>query len=107
MYDKIEDTESLLIAVRAKKQAVEAEKRAGDNIYKVLIYFDKLYGAMNEQEQRQIMEALISEIQIYEERRPNGQWLKSIKFRLPIIEEDMNVSLDNEEQDETVVLLSK
>lgn len=42
------------------------------------------------------MEALISEIQIYEERQPNGQWLKSIKFRLPIIEEDMNLSLDND-----------
>lgn len=50
MYDKIEDTESLLIAARAKKQAVEAE-------------------------------------------------------RLPIIEEDMNISLDNEEQVETVVLM--
>ena len=53
------------------------------------------------------MESLISEIQIYPERQPNGQWLKSIKFRLPIIEEDMNISLDNEQQVETVVLLEK
>ena len=36
-----------------------------------------------------------------------GKWLKSIKFRLPIIEEDMNISLDNEQQVETVVLLSR
>lgn len=36
------------------------------------------------------MEALISEIQIYEDRQPNGQWLKSIKFRLPIIEVTMD-----------------
>ena len=107
MYDKIEDTESLLIAARAKKQAIEAEKLTGDNIYKVLIYFEKLYGVMNEAEQRQLIEALISEIQIYPERQPNGQWLKSIKFKLPIIEEDMSISLDNEEQVETVVLLSK
>lgn len=105
MYDKIEDTESLLIAVRAKKQAVEAEKLTGDNIYKVLIYFDKLYDAMNGQEQRQILEALISEISIYEERRPNGQWLKSIKFRLPIIEEDMSLSLDNDTQAEVVIMM--
>ena len=107
MYDKIEDTESLLIAARAKKQAVEAEKLTGDNIYKVLIYFEKLYGVMNDVERRQLIEALISEIQIYPERQPNGQWLKSIKFKLPIIEEDMSISLDNEEQVETVVLLSK
>lgn len=98
MYDKIEDTESLLIAARAKKQAIEAEKLTGDNIYKVLIYFEKLYGVMNEMERRQLIEALISEIQIYPERQANGQWLKSIKFKLPIIEEDMSISLDNEEQ---------
>ena len=62
---------------------------------------------MSEQEKRQIMEALISEIQIYEERQPNGQWLKSIKFKLPIIEEDMSLSLDNDTQVETVALLSR
>ena len=107
MYDKIEDTENLLITARAKKMAIEAEKLTGDNIYKVLIYFDKLYAVMSEQEKRQIMEALISEIQIYEERQPNGQWLKSIKFKLPIIEEDMSLSLDNDSQVETVVLLSR
>lgn len=88
MYDKIEDVKSQLIAARAKKTAIEAEKITGDNIYKVLIYFDKLYSAMNEEERRQLMETLIAEIQIYEERQPNGQWLKSIKFKLPIIEED-------------------
>ena len=48
--------------------SIEAEKLTGDNIYKVLIYFDKLYSVMNEQEKRQIMESLISEIQIYPER---------------------------------------
>ena len=53
------------------------------------------------------MEALISEIQIYPERQPNGQWLKSIKFKLPIIEEDMSLSLDNDAQAETVVLMSR
>lgn len=107
MYDKIEDTENLLIAARAKKMSIEAEKLTGDNIYKVLIYFDKLYSVMNEQEKRQIMESLISEIQIYPERQPNGQWLKSIKFKLPIIEEDMNISLDNNSHVETVCLMEK
>ena len=106
MYDKIEDAESLLIAARAKKQAVEAEKLTGDNIYKVLICFEKLYGVMNDVERRQLIEALISEIQIYPERQPNGQWLKSIKFKLPIIEEDMSISLDNKEQAETLVRLT-
>ena len=101
MYDKIEDMETQLIETRAKKQAVEAEKLMGDNIYKVLIYFEKLYTVMNEIERRQLMEALISEIQIYENRQPNGQWLKSIKFRFPIIEEDMDLSLDKNNHEGT------
>ena len=107
MYDRIEEIESQLITARAKKQAIEAEKLTGDNIYKILIYFEKLYAVMNEVERRQLIEALISEIQIYEERQPNGQWLKSIKFRLPIIEQDMDLSLDNDNHMETVMLLGR
>ncbi|MBP0965011.1 MAG: recombinase family protein [Oscillospiraceae bacterium] len=107
MYDKIEGIENQLIAARAKKQSIEAEKLTSDNIYKVLIYFEKLYAVMNESERRQLIEALVSEIQIYEERQPNGQWIKSIKFKLPIIEEDMDICLDNDEHVECVCLLSK
>jgi site-specific DNA recombinase len=53
------------------------------------------------------MESLIDEIQIYEERQPNGQWLKSIRFKLPIIDDDMSLSLDNDSHIETVVLLTR
>mgnify|MGYP007005737779 CR=1 FL=1 len=71
------------------------------------IFFDKLYSVMDDQEKRQLMESLLSEVQIYEERQPNGQWLKSIKFKLPIIAEDMSLSLDNDAHIETVALLSR
>lgn len=101
MYDKIEEEENLLVEARAKKQAIEAEKLTADNIYKVLIYFEKLYGVMNDVERRRFIEALISEIQIFPERQPNGQWLKSIKFKLPIIGENMELSLDNDKHVET------
>ena len=107
MYDKIDDLESQVIDVKAKKRAIEADKVTGNNIYKILIYFDKLYAVMDQTEKRQFVETLIDEIQIYEERKPNGQWLKSIKFKLPIIEEDFEMSLDNDTQDESVVLLTK
>ena len=62
---------------------------------------------MDEAERRHLMESLIDEIQIYEERQPNGQWLKSIRFKLPIIDDDMSLSLDNDSHIECVVLLSK
>ena len=107
MYDKIEEAENNLMDARAKKQAIEADKITGDNIYKVLICFEKLYNVMNSLERKKLMEHLISEIQIYPERQPNGQWLKSIKFRLPIVESDIDLCLDNESHTECVIALSK
>ena len=35
-----------------------------------------------------------------------GQWLKSIRFKLPIIENDLSIGLDNGEHVETVVKLT-
>ena len=92
---------------RAKKQAIEADKITGDNIYKILICFDKLYATMTEAERRRLVEILIDEVQIYPERQTNGQWLKSIKFRLPIIENDTDLCLDNGSYVECVIALSK
>lgn len=107
MYDKIEGTENQLVTARAKKQAIEADKITGDNIYKVLICFEKLFDMMNPLERKKLMEHLISEIQIYPERQANGQWLKSIKFRLPIIENGTDLCLDNRSHVEAVILLTK
>ena len=78
-----------------------------ETLWQVLIYFEKLYKVMNDVERRQLIEALISEVQIYEEKQTNGQWLKSITFKLPIIDEDLNISLDNDEQVEAIALIQK
>ena len=107
MYDKIEEVENGLMDARAKKQAIEADKITGDNIYKILICFDKLYATMSEAERRKLVEILIDEVQIYPERQPNGQWLKSIRFKLPIIDHDLELSLDNQDRVEVVCALSK
>ena len=107
MYDKIEDAENSLMDACAKKQAIEADKITGDNIYKILICFDKLYATMSEAERRKLVEILIDEVQIYPERQPNGQWLKSIRFKLPIIDHDLDLSLDNHNRVEVVCALSR
>jgi len=105
-YDKIEEAEELLVSAKAKRRSLLADKITGDNIYKALIFFDKLYAQMNEAEKREFLSQLVDNVQIYEERKENGQWLKSIEFKLPIIEKEFTLSLDNDTQNETVVLLS-
>ena len=105
-YDKIDDAEELLVSAKAKKRSLLADKIIGDNIYKALVFFDKLYAQMNEAEKREFLSQLVDNVQIYEERKENGQWLKSIEFKLPIIEKEFTLSLDNDTQNETVVMLS-
>ena len=111
-YDKIDDAKELLVSAKAKKRSLLADKITGDNIYKALIFFDKLYAQMNEVEKnevekREFLSQLVDNVQIYEERKENGQWLKSIEFKLPIIEKEVTLSLDNDTQNETCVLLAK
>ena len=105
-YDKIDDAEELLVSAKAKKRSLLADKITGDNIYKALVFYDKLYAQMNEAEKREFLSQLVDNVQIYEERKENGQWLKSIEFKLPIIEKEFTLSLDNDTQNETVVMLS-
>lgn len=107
MYDKIDDIESQLIAARAQRDRIRADKITADNIYKALICFNNRNKMITEEERRQLFEALISEVHVYEDRKPNGQWLKSIVFRLPVLSEDMEMSMEYAEHIETVCLLSR
>ena len=106
-YDKIEEMEAALVAAKAKKRSILSDKISGDNIYKALVFFDRMYDNMNEAEGREFIEQLIEKVEVYEERQPNGQWLRTIEFKLPIIEHDMKLSLDNGNSVETVCLLSR
>lgn len=94
-YDKMDAIENALADARAKKRSIMADKVTGDNIYKALIYIDEFYDKMNESERREFMTVLLDNVQIYEKRQANGQWLKSMEFKLPIIKEDMKLRLDN------------
>ena len=78
-----------------------------DSKEKALILFDKMYEPMNEAERREFLTQFIEKVEIYEEEQENGQWLKSIEFKLPILGEDMKLSLDNSDSVECVCVLSK
>jgi hypothetical protein len=64
-----------------------------------------MYEPMNEAERREFLTQFIEKVEIYEEEQANGQWLKSIEFKLPIISKDMKISLDNGSQIEAVGLI--
>jgi len=107
VYDNIDDVEHCLQDCKSRKKAIEAEQLTSQNVYKILIYFDKLYEVMEDGDKRALLATLIKEIRVYEEAKPNGQWLKEIIFKLPIIQKDMKLSLDNDSHVETVVTLTR
>ncbi len=72
MYDNIADEEEKLEECKAKKRAIESDKMTSDNIYKVLIYFDKLYAVMDDADKRALLYSLLEEVQVYEEEQANG-----------------------------------
>ena len=82
MYDKIDDIEHVLSECKDRKRTIEAEQLTSQNVYKILIYFDKLYAVMEDADKRALLTTLIKEINVFEEEQANGQWLKSIVLNL-------------------------
>ena len=108
LYDKIDEIEADLMIARKKKIAVNTAKLEADNIYKTLMYFDTLYYKMNDEEKHELLSILIKEINIYEDKQPNGQWLKEVVFSLPIIgSEKLYMSLDKGNSVEVITLLRR
>lgn len=104
-YDQIADIEDLIQENENKRELILKDKMTSDNVYKILVNFDTLLSVMKDVDKKRLCSLLIEEIQLYEEKQKNGQWIKTLSFKLPIIEEDMNISLDNDKHVETVALI--
>ena len=105
-YDAMVDLQNAIEECASRKKNIEEAHLSSNRIYKILVYFDKLYDTMEDKDKQLFFKSLIKEIQIYEE--PIGkQWIKSIKFTFPILDGVDEIGLDKESTVETVCLLSK
>ena len=80
----------------------------GQNVYRFLLYFDKLYDKFSDLEKKEFLNSFVEQVDIYEQ--PDGRFLKHIKFRFPVYfgdRETQELYWDNESTVETVVLLTK
>lgn len=50
---------------------------------------------------------MIEEIQIYDEKTEKDTWIKSVVFKLPLIDNEIDFGLDNKDNVECVALLVK
>lgn len=130
LYDQMGDIEEKIETVNKRIENLLQERLSADTIYKVLIQFDKLYDNFTDLEKKKFMQSFIEEVQIYEQPKENGRFLKSISFAFPVYYNDKEfttiafgedalkeyadnltkenlVGWDKEITDETVVLMGK
>ena len=106
-YDKIDEIESLIIESKEKKDVILKEKMTSDNIIEILLHFDQLIKKMEDIDKKRFCQMLIEKIEINKEKSADDRWIKAIHFKLPLIDENINFSLDNSANVEAVVKLSK
>ena len=109
IYDKIGDAEDLVSETEDKLSNIQKDKITGDNIYNYLLMFDSVYDVLPDMEKKQFYNALLTDIQIYEEEQ-DKQIIKSIGFKFPVFYDGKftkRIIRDKEKTVETVVLLSK
>jgi len=109
-YDIIGELEEQIKESQNRITLIQQEKISADNIYKLLLLFDELYGCASEVEQKQLMRAFVERIELFPERRKDGNWIKKIVFNFPIPIEGgfvKELSLESDTTIETVALLSR
>lgn len=83
-YDKIEEIENEIEEVQSQIRSMRQEKISGDNIYKLLLAFDEVYGSATEAEQKEFMKAFIERIDLFPQKWKDGCWIKGIVFNFPV-----------------------
>ena len=109
-YDIIGELESQIEELQNRILIIRQEKLSGDNIYQLLLAFDEVYYSASEAEQKELMRAFIEQIELFPEKRKDGNWIKKIVFNFPVPVEGGYVKelpLESESTVETVCLLSK
>ncbi len=114
-YDKIDEVEELITDLKSQVHELKKNQIDADSIYAFLGAFNELYAECTDAEKKQFMQAFIERIDIFPERREDGNWIRNIKFQfpIPIIRDGKEVtridglSLDKDQSGEHTITLEK
>ena len=110
IFFRIDELKHKIDVVETRIKNVEQEKLSRDSVYEYLLLFEHLYDKMTDREKKDFMQSFIRSIEIFPEKQSNGQQIKTIHFRFPVLCGNAvtdEISLPFENHVETVVLLSK
>ena len=83
-YDKIEEVEDAVKGIRNQIHNLKKGQIDADSIYQFLLRFNEIYAECNDAEKKQFMKTFIDRIDIFPERRGDGNWIRNISFSFPI-----------------------
>ena len=109
LYDVIVELEEKIEDARLRRDAIKQQAITLENIYKIMVNFDCVYNIINDEEKRNVVTALIKEIEIY--RNDESEYpLKRIGLNFPVFKDGGEVTellWDKGNTVESVVLLSR
>jgi len=109
LYDIIVEIEKNIEDAKLRRHSIEMQTISLDNIYKIMLNFEMVYGKINDEEKKALISSLIKEIQIYKNDESEIP-LKAITFNFPIYKDDNEVYQilwDKGNTVETITLLQR
>ena len=109
IYEEIYNIEDMITDCEKKKEAAKQDVLTKENVFKMLLVFDKIFDKMNDADKRKLLESMIAEVHLH----PKDTWqegknpIKEIKYAFPVSQEVMEALRENVASVETVCLLSK
>ena len=109
LNDVIVELEEKIEDARLRRDAIKQQAITLENIYKIMVNFDCVYNIIHDEEKRNVVTALIKEIEIY--RNDESEYpLKRISLNFPVFKDGGEVTellWDKGNTVEAVLLLTK
>ena len=106
---EIYNIEDMITDCEKKKEAAKQDVLTKENVFKMLLVFDKIFDKMNDADKRKLLESMIAEVHLH----PKDTWqegknpIKEIKYAFPVSQEVMEALRENVASVETCVLLCR
>ena len=110
LYEKMDDAQSRLDGVTSEIAMIEKSAMTKEAIFDMLHGFREYYDVMSPEDKKTLLQAMISYIELYKDKRADGHLVKTIHFTFPVTYDGESGALfirTNEQHVETVVLLQR
>lgn len=110
IYEKLDDAQCRLDEINEKIAMVEKNSMTRQSVFEMLEGFSKYYDVMSPEDKKSLLQAMISYIEIYRDKKADGHLVRTIHFTFPVTydgESGAAFIRTNGDKLETVVLMSK